>query len=1096
MNLVLGGAASVIKEYGGQVVRVVGDEIMAIFGLSKIQEDDAVRALQAAFKIHQSNAEIRKQYRDKAGVSLQMHSGINSGMIVVGKSEVQNGVDGFSGLDINIASRLAEKAGPGEILVGHDTYQLAKANFEFKKIGNQIFKGSSTPISVYRAVRPVMSHPESGLWIRRKKPAVLIGRGKELSLAENLLNKSGTDHGIFLEVVGEPGVGKTAFVCELLKKPFFNGCRILEGRACSIGQNWNYHLFSSCISSAAGILGSDSEEIGRQKIEKFVIPYLTPEQADVTIHILRLMGFERPANDISQTIYNQEGIQDSLIIRSMKVLFSQMSNLRPLVIILEDLQWADPSSLNLMNRLFSSSKELPVFFVVTRRLDLSQSGEHLDAFIPPSSSDMYARILLQPLDENECETLLESIAPVIVRKTALKAMIIEKSGGNPLCLHEIVREITDKELLLSGACEVKRVDNFVHFTAPLVFKQIIASRLDRLQEQDHATISAAAVLGTTFHDIILKDICDDRTHVKQSLLRLEKQGLIERAFEGDSGKYSFSNVFIQEIAYEMILPSQRKLLHIAAARSIKKNYMDRKHHFYGQIAYHFSRGGDIQLSERYMHLSGKMALSVSSPVEALKYFQEALKFYRSGGSSDPDQTRMIELKEDIAVSFFNKGMYSESLRYLDEVLEYYGIGTSGTFLKKRMAVYVFFMKVFMLTLIPNWQDRKSPNDRERKILWLYSLKIISLSMSTPHAIIGESLHLLNLLFRYNLRKWQQSLAISAVPIRAFLWHGRFFSYCRKLLTFIEKLSVDKESECSLVNTINLYCFLAGKWQDFQIYNKTIVQNALQQGKIMDAANYLIYNGLLSTEKGRYDDAMKIIDQLSGISNEFEHDLVRLYAIELRVTLRVKWRYFEKAQKIIADGVVFAKKMNANAYLNYLYTLEAKVHLLKNDLAEAENSLNIAERFTGDVEAAPSYYVPFLIVKAMLQLALYEQGAHRYRNISRQRMRGDILANIKLLDRRSRSVAGERTEAARIIGSSCWCMGRTRRAIWWWKHSVATGQRLAANLELAFTFHEIGTRLAEIKSNDHIIADLLPENCTAIAAKMFNDMKIKTAHTDY
>jgi class 3 adenylate cyclase/tetratricopeptide (TPR) repeat protein len=1095
MDLILGGAASVIKEYGGQVVRVVGDEIMAIFGLSRIQDDDAVRAVQAAYKIHRSNAEIRKHYRNKAGVSLQMHSGISSGMIVVGNCEVQNGVDGFSGFDINIASRLAEKAGPGEILVEHDTYQLAKADFEFKEIGNQIIQGSSISISVYRVVRPFMSLPESGLWIHQKKTAVLIGRGKELSQAEYLLNKSGTDHGIFMEVIGEPGVGKTAFVYELLKNPFFNDCQILEGRASSVGQNWNYHLFSSCLSSAAGIIGSDSQEIGRQKIEKFVMPYIMPEHADVFPHILRLMGFEQSATDTTHTIYNQEGIQDSLIIRSMKVLFAQISNLRPLVIILENLQWADPSSLNLMNRLFSLCIEVPVFFIVTRRLDLSGSTEHVDAFIPPSSSDMYARIRLHPLDENECETLLESIAPVIARKTALKVMIIEKSGGNPLCLHEIVRDNTDKGLLLSGKCEVEKVDNFDHITAPLVFKQIIASRLDRLQEQDHATISVAAVLGITFHDIILKDVCDDRTNVKQSLLRLEKQGLIERALGGDSGNYSFSNVLIQEIAYEMILPSQRKLLHIAVARSMEKNYLDRIHHFYGQIAYHFSRGGDIKLSEHYMHLSGKMALNVSSPVEALKYFQEALKYYRASGSPDPDQTRMIELKKDIAVSFFNKGMYSESLRYLDEVLEYYGIRISGTFLNKRMAAYVFFLKVFFLTLIPNWQGRKSPNDREKEILWLYSLKIISLSMSTPHANIGESLHLLNLLFRYNLRNWQQSLTIFAVPIRAFLWHGRFFSYCRKLLTFIEKLSVESKSECSLVNTINLYCFFAGRWQDFQTYNETVVQNALHQGKIMDAANYLIYNGLLFAEKGRYYDAVKVIDQLSGISKEFEHDLVRLYEIELRATLLVKWRYFEKAQKIIADGLSFAKKMNANAYLNYLYTLEAKIHLLKNDVAVAENSLNNAERFIADVEAAPSYYVPFLIVKSMLQAALYEQGVHRYRNISKQKMREDIMANIKLLARRTRFVAGEQTEAARIIGSSYWCMGRTRKAIWWWKKSVATGQRLAANIELALTFHEIGARLAETKSNDRIIGDLLPENCTAIADKMFNDMKISVAHTD-
>lgn len=1095
MNLILGGAASVIKEYGGQVVRVIGDEIMAIFGLSIIQDDDAVCAIQAAFKIHQSNAEIRKQYRNKAGVSLQMHSGISSGMIVVGKSEVQNGVDGFSGLDINIASRLAEKAGPGEILVGHDTYQLAKANFEFKEIGNHIFQGSSISIPVHRVVRPVISPPESGLWIRQKKSTVLVGREKELSQAENLLNKSGTDHGIFMEIVGEPGVGKTAFVYELLKKSFFNGCQILEGRACSIGQNWNYHLFVACMSSTVGIIASDPEEIGRQKIEKFVMPYLMPEQADVLVHILRFMGFDQFATDITQATYNQQGIQDSLIIRSIKVLFSQMSNLRPLVIILEDIQWADPSSLNLMYRLFSLSKESPVFFIVTRRLDLSGSTEHVDALIPPGSSDLYARIRLHPLDENQSETLLESIAPVIDRKSALKAMIIKKSGGNPLYLHEIVRDCTDNGLMLSGKYEVEKVDHFVHFTAPLMLKQVIASRLDRLQKQEYATISVAAVLGITFHDIILKDICDDRTKVKESLFNLEKQGLIERALDGDSGNYSFSNVLIQEIAYEMILPSRRKLLHIAVARSMEKNYLDRIHHFYGHLAYHFSRGGDIKLSERYLHLSGKMALSVSAPVEALKYFQEALKYYRSGGSTDPDQTRMIELKTDIAVSFFNKGMYSESLRYLGEVLEYNGIRISGTFLKKRMTAYFLFLKVFFLTLIPNWQGRKSPNNRERKILWLYSLRIISLSMSTPHGNIGESLHLLNLLFQYNLRNWHQSPTIFAVPIRAFLWHGRFFSYCRKLLTFIEKLSAETESECSLVNTINLYCFFAGRWKDFQIYNKKIVQNALHQGRIMDVANYLIYNGLLLTEKGRYDDAKKIIDQLSGISDEFEHDLVRLYATELRATLLVKWRYFEKAQRIIADGLQFAKKMNANAYLNYFYTLEAKIHLLKKDVAEAENSLNNAEIFIGDVETAPSYYVPYLIVKSMLQVALYEQGAHRYQNITKQKMRGDIMANIKLLARRTRCVAGEQTEAARIIASSYWYMGRTRKAIWWWKQSIATGQRLAANLELAFSFHEIGTRLAEIKSNDRIIGDLLPENCTAIAAKMFNDMKINVAHTD-
>jgi class 3 adenylate cyclase/tetratricopeptide (TPR) repeat protein len=609
---IFGQIKSVITKYEGFIEKFAGDAVMAIFGVPRAHEDDPVRAIKAAGEIHDLVDDISPGLAAKIGRPLSMHTGINTGLVVTGEINPDNGTHGVSGDTLNVASRLSDLAESGEILVGQATFRGCEGYFTFESLKPTMVKGKQERVPIYRLLSakdaPVITRRASGL------TSALVGRNAELAQLQGAFGRLEEGRGTILSIVGDAGTGKSRLVEEFRSSLDLTKIQWLQGHAYGYSQSMPYFPLIDLLNRTLQIEEGDPPDEVRHKIESG-IELLAEDRKDIAPYIGRLYALDYP--ELAQiTPENWKSNLQSAV----RTVLSHLTRTRPTIVCLEDLQWSDPSTLELLRFLLSDIND-PALFLCTYRLPFSIFTSHQLAGL----GKFYQEIKLKDLSASEAQVMVQSMLKTKNIPTALQKFIQEKLEGNPFYMEEVINALIESESLIreNGGWKLARPIDELKVSSNLY--GVISGRLDRLEKEAKRILQEASVIGRTFLYEILKRVSELKGSIDRCLSSLERLDLIRaRALQPDL-EYFFKHAMTQEVVYNGLLKKERRDIHERVGLVMEQIFHERLPELYETLAYHFKQGHSVPKAIAYLVKSGEKSLERYSVEEAHQFYQQAFE---------------------------------------------------------------------------------------------------------------------------------------------------------------------------------------------------------------------------------------------------------------------------------------------------------------------------------------------------------------------------------------------------------------------------------------------------------------------------------------
>ncbi len=485
MSRIFGEIAQIVAKYEGFIEKFVGDAVMALFGVPKAHEDDPVRAIVAAREIHDRIEEISPEIEKKIGRALSMHTGINTGLVVIGEVNVEKGTHGASGDTINLASRLQGLAKEGEILVGHDTFRQAEGLFTFEAMEPAAVKGKAEPVQVYKVLsqkeRPVTTHRLSGL------RAKLVGRKGEMAELSDAVQRLRGGKGSIFSICGDAGTGKSRLVEDFKQSLGLDEVQWFEGHAYAYAQNIPYFPLMNLLNGLFLVEEGDASEKIREKIESG-IKRITGNGGEMVPYVGNLYALPyQELEDVSAELWKHR------LEEAVKAVLTALANRSPTIFLLEDLHWADRSFVELLRRALLEIREPAIVLCVSRPIFSLFTGHQLAGV-----DKRYHEIRLQDLSLSDAQDMLASLLNTENIPSELKRWVQDKTEGNPFYLEELINTLIESRVLIqdSGGWKITRAITETEISSSV--HGLISGRLDRLERETRRILQEASVIGRAF----------------------------------------------------------------------------------------------------------------------------------------------------------------------------------------------------------------------------------------------------------------------------------------------------------------------------------------------------------------------------------------------------------------------------------------------------------------------------------------------------------------------------------------------------------------------------------------------------------------------
>jgi len=617
-----------VESLGGHVKDLAGDGVLAFFGAPTTREDDAERAVRCALRIVGEMEEYAREVRRGWGAEgFGVRVGAATGAVVVGEVGAGSRVEYAAfGDTVNVAARLQSAAEPGSVLVDDATHRAVEGLFEWGDRRELELKGKSEPVAAWLVVGVAADGRA-----QRGVPGVetrLVGRSRELGLGREALEALRAGRGGVLVVAGDAGIGKTRLVNELREVAEQEGSCWLEGRCVSYGESLPYFPFRDLLRGEWIGAGADEPELRVRVGLRRRLEQLFHSGADELYPYLG--GLLEVALEREAAARTSELSPEALQWRTFEVvgqLFARLSESTPLVLSFEDLHWADPTSVLLLEQLLALAEGAPVLLVLSLRPERDHPSWALREHAGREFPHLLREIDLGPLGDADGELLAALVAPATL-PTALERRILEAADGNPFFLEELVRSLADVGALVR-IDEGWRFDHAVEVEVPPTVEKAILARLDRLSAPARDLVTSASALGRTFALPLLKGVLDEP--VADQLHELQRLGLLRQSRRWPQPEYRFRHALIQETAYRTILAEQRTRLHRRAAEWIEERYAERDAEVLGLLAYHWLRAEDEEKAADFLLRAGDKARLEYALDEAIEHYRDLLPLLERRG---------------------------------------------------------------------------------------------------------------------------------------------------------------------------------------------------------------------------------------------------------------------------------------------------------------------------------------------------------------------------------------------------------------------------------------------------------------------------------
>jgi class 3 adenylate cyclase/tetratricopeptide (TPR) repeat protein len=534
---------AVLERHGGTVEKYIGDAVMAVFGIPRLHEDDPLRAVRAATEMQTAIGGLNEELQRDYAVQIAIRIGVNTGEVVSSEQNADQRL--VTGDTVNVAARLEQAAGTGEILLGDPTYRLVRDAVQVEAVEPLELKGKSERVPAFR-LQAVLADVAGHV---RHLDSPMVGRIKELELLRRALERTHDDRTSHLfTLLGPAGVGKSRLVREFLGG--VGDATVLQGRCLSYGEGITYYSMNEIVRDAAGIAEADDDATAFDKLSALL------DGAEDGGRIARLVGGVFGWADTSTADDAAWGLRK---------LFEHLAHGRPLVVVIDDIHWAEPLFLDLIEYLADWTRDAEVLLVCVARPELLEirpgwGGGKMNA----------TSILLEPLAGDDATTLLDNLLGGSDLPGAARERILAAAEGNPLFVEEMIGMLIDDGLLRFEEGSWRSVDDLADLTVPPTIQLLLAARLDRLDAEERAVIERGSVEGKVFHTGAVKSLSPEgqRMSVRPRLLALARKELIrpDRAEFAGEDAFRFRHLLIRDAAYHAMPKEQRAELHEGFAR--------------------------------------------------------------------------------------------------------------------------------------------------------------------------------------------------------------------------------------------------------------------------------------------------------------------------------------------------------------------------------------------------------------------------------------------------------------------------------------------------------------------------------------------------
>ncbi len=660
--------SAAIERYGGFVEKYVGDAAMAVFGAPTAHEGDPERALRAALDMQAGMGPLNERWARRLGRPLALHVGINTGPVVAGTiGTTSDAAYAVTGDTVNIAARLQGAAPAGQVLVSRASHALTRHAFAFEALGELSLKGKAEGVPAFRllgvleAPRPARGLEALGLH------APLIGRERELGQLLTAFAGMRAGRTQVVSLVGEAGVGKSRLLAEFVRALEEAGrladTAVRRAVCSSLGEQ-TYGVMATLLRQAYGVAADDSLDMARRKLATGLeaLGADAEEQARFAALLGHVLGLE--TEDPRLRHLEPEQIKRQLFLATRALVERRLEG-SPLLLMVEDLHWADAASVELLRSVTDRLTDRRLMIVATYRPVVAPGSL-------AGSRVSHTVIRLERLSDGESQAwlgaLLGPAAEALPER--LRALIVGRAGGNPLYLEEILRSLLAQGTLVREDGGWRWAAGAPSVDVPVSLQGLLLSRLDRLPPDARQTLQEAAVLGSAFDERLLRRACAQPAAVDDVLEGLQDAELLAeepRAVGIADRRFRFTHGLVQEVVYENLLHRRRTELHTRVGQALED--------LYGQapsrledleaLGHHWSLSADKPRGARYLVAAGDWARDIYASADAARQYQRALEIFSECEGCEGERLAVTERMGDLLVP---AGGREEAMRYFERAL--------------------------------------------------------------------------------------------------------------------------------------------------------------------------------------------------------------------------------------------------------------------------------------------------------------------------------------------------------------------------------------------------------------------------------------------
>jgi class 3 adenylate cyclase/predicted ATPase len=617
----------VIQRYDGHIAQYLGDGLLVYFGYPQAHEDDAHRAVRAGLGIIEAVEALNGSLEPAKGITLAVRLGIHTGLVVVGEMGGAGRQEQLALGEVpNVCSRIEGLAAPNTIAMSDATYRLVQGYFECQALGAQTLRGVAEPVHVYRVLQESGARGRLDVVVTRGLTP-LVGREQEVGLLLERWEQVKAGHGQVVLLTGDAGIGKSRLV-QMLKEHVANQPHICwECRSLSYFENTALFPLTDLFQRLLQFHAEDTPDEKFGKLEQMLSQYRLPLEESVQL-FAPLLSLPIP-EDTYPPLHLSPQRQRQKTLESIVAILLELAERQPVLFILEDLHWTDPTTLELLNLVIEQIPTTTMLTLLTCRSTFQPSWSH---------RSYLSEITVNRLSHTQVEQIVTRITDGKPLPQEVLAQIVEKTDGVPLFVEELTKAIVESGQLKAVDGHYELIGSFSTFAIPATLQDSLMARLDRLVSAK-GIAQLAAVIGRQFAYDLLSTVSQlDEATLQRELSRLVEAELLYQRGLPPQVTYMFKHALIQDTAYQSLLKSTRQQYHQRITQALEEQFPETAEAQPELLAHHYTEAGLIDQSVASWYKAGQRASERSAHVEAISHITKGLELLQTLPET-PERTR-------------------------------------------------------------------------------------------------------------------------------------------------------------------------------------------------------------------------------------------------------------------------------------------------------------------------------------------------------------------------------------------------------------------------------------------------------------------------